>query len=216
MAICALRAMRSMRAVWRRAPTITWSRVFRSWITSNELDSRAGGETQMRRLAIPLALVFSLMAAAQQPTARLEGQVTGITGEALSNATLRLQRTTSGPAAVRTAATDEAGNFVFENLETGRYILSAERAGYAPLKPGQVIALIAGQVLRDVAIKLTPHGVIAGKVTDADSAPINKAKITAYRRAYVARHWQLDFVQETSTGVDGSFQIAGLAPGRYY
>ena len=162
-----------------------------------------------------IILAFPPFAAAQQPTASVGGQVTSVAGEALSNVTLRLQG--NPPKAVPyTVTTDAAGNFVFENLEPGRYVLSAERIGYAPFRPGRVVALSAGQVLREVAIQLTPHGVIAGKVTDADTAPIDKARIAAYRRVYVAGRWQLQFVQEAITGTDGTFQVGGLAAGRYY
>src|SRR5579864_3555742 len=181
------------------------------------------------RLALA-ALVCSAVAAAQAPPARsrIEGKVVSPVGVSLSKATLRLQAmkpasdseprpSGSGASQSYTGETDASGNYVFENIEPGSYSLFAERSGYvrglyigSASNPQGLFTLGAGQAMDGIAIELTPQGIIAGKVTDRDGDPMERARVTAYRRTYVAGHWQFQFVQGTPAALDGSFQIGGL------
>ncbi len=72
---------------------------------------------------------------------RLEGRVTSLsTGEAVRKATLRLRMAQSGGVGYAgsgpmdmsnyTSTSDTEGKFLFEDVEPGRYTLSAERAGF--------------------------------------------------------------------------------------
>src|ERR1700732_2409961 len=88
------------------------------------------------------ARLFAQTAGAAQPQAekaRVEGQITNLAGEPLKKAMVRLQGNFVGslppggqPAmpASYSSETDAAGHFVFEEVDPGRYTLSAERSGY--------------------------------------------------------------------------------------
>jgi len=108
-------------------------------------------------------------------TARLEGQVLSQTGEPLRKATLRLApyyADRSSNAVSYTDTTDGTGKFVFEGVLPGRYTLSAERTGFLAQNygargatnssPGSVLALAAGESMKDLDFKLIPQGVVTG------------------------------------------------------
>src|SRR5579863_6579774 len=112
---------------------------------------------------------------------RLEGSVLSITGEPVRKATLRLQG--NGPAqggqllpTTYTESTDTAGKFVFEDVAEGSYTLAADKAGFVAQRygarttgsAGTVLTLVSGLTLKDLNIKMTPQGVVSGKVFDLD------------------------------------------------
>jgi hypothetical protein len=164
------------------------------------------------------AFALPCIAAAQQVVAagaRVDGQVTSVTGEPVAGATLRLQGSANLPS--NTALTDVAGNFVFENIVPGSYTLEASRSGYTTKRYDEAtISLGAGQVRSGLAIKLKPEALISGKVTGVADEPMDKVKVKLYRRTYGGRHWELQFVKEASTAVDGTFQVNAAGAGRYY
>ena len=168
-------------------------------------------------------LVFAWIAVAQDvtppPNPRLEGKVMSQSGAALSKAALHLR------GAVRNYAGDSeiSGNFAFENVEPGDYTLTVDRSGYvrgvyntSSANPRGLFGLKAGQVKSDIVVKLIPQGVITGKVIDRDGDPMDRARVTAYRKVFTAGHWHLQFVQAAPAALDGTYQIGGLAAGRYY
>ena len=61
----------------------------------------------------------------------LEGKVLSLSGEPLRKATLHL-RAAPGSSANYSVSSDATGKFVFDDIEPGRYSLSAERTGYVP------------------------------------------------------------------------------------
>src|SRR6185369_11487556 len=147
-------------------------------------------------LALALGAAFTQIAAAQTPTPeaekkkiRLEGSVLSTTGEPVRKATLRLQ--SNGPAqpgqppTAYTESTDNAGKYVFEDVAEGRYTLAAEKAGFVTQRygaratgsTGTVLSLIQGVQLKDLNIKMTPQGVISGKVTDQEGDPLTGGQV---------------------------------------
>jgi hypothetical protein len=109
------------------------------------------------------------------------------------------------------------GRFAFENLEPGTYSLWSERDGflaqfYGARKAGGQgipITVSAGLHLRDLELKLTPQGVISGRVVDDEGEPVPGAYVHAER---AETGWALSFERTNDLG---EFRIAGLAPGRY-
>jgi Carboxypeptidase regulatory-like domain len=169
--------------------------------------------------------------------ASLEGHVFSAAGEPLKKVTLRLQPMVTTPTAgitvsaggvitvpqapvALTLQSDSEGNFVFENLDPGRYTLSGERAGYIrkTYLPGgnSMLALTAGQRMKGIALEMTPESAISGKVFDADGDPFPKARIMVSRVQYSTRGKQLFPAGNTTTSLDGSFRVEGLSAGRYY
>ncbi len=160
---------------------------------------------------------------------RLEGYVLSVTGEAVRKATLRLQG--NGPAqnaqvlpTTYTESTDTAGKFVFEDVAEGSYTLAAEKAGFVTQRygarttgsAGTVLTLVSGLTLKDLNIKMTPQGVVSGKVFDLDGDPVNGGQLIVMRFTYPRGRKQLSQSGTAPTNDQGEFRIPNLAPGRYY
>jgi len=205
------------------------------------------------------ALVVQAQVPAPKKT-RMEGRVVGLNGEAVRKATVRLQRSGQGAAAQLnpivggqgpsdySKTTDDAGKFVFEDVEPGRYTLIAEKTGFltqrygarAEGSPGVTLNVVAGAELKDLDVKLTPQGVITGRVTDEDGDPIANAQVSVARYGY--NNGRRTLIQTggalstagaqmgaagalailgggggAGTSDDqGNFRIVNLTPGRYY
>src|SRR5882757_11416074 len=108
------------------------------------------------RAALGFLLFLSTAASAQTPPlkARIEGRLeNAITGEPLRKGVLRLRTAAStlrGPQYF--VESDSHGNFVFEQVEPGSYVLSADHAGFLRgnygarfLANGEIIRLRAGE-----------------------------------------------------------------------
>ena len=75
-------------------------------------------------------------------------------------------------------AADEQGRFTFNNVVAGNYAVNAQHDGYKPTTYGAtntVRALVPvkdGEQVSGIAIQMPPCGVIAGKVTNENGAPV--------------------------------------------
>jgi hypothetical protein len=158
---------------------------------------------------------------------RVEGTILSLNGEAVRKATVRLQG--AAPQAGQLPAsysesTDNEGKFVFEDVPAGRYLLSAEKAGFVTTRygarsstsPGTQLTLTAGTELKGLAVKMTPQGVVAGKVMDQDGDPVNGVQVQVMRYAYARGRKQLQPTGNGQTNDLGEYRIGNLAPGRYY
>src|SRR6185503_1926865 len=67
-----------------------------------------------------------------------------------------------------------------------------------------------------IQLKLTPQGVIIGRVYDQDGDPVENAQVQVMRYTYPRGGRQLSTVGTGSTNDLGEYRVAGLAPGRYY
>src|ERR1017187_575743 len=116
----------------------------------------------------------------------IQGQVlNNATGEPLKKASLNLQRTDMTPDMMSmpttySTATDASGKFAMKDIEPGKYRLSVTRNGFVPTsygargpnRLGTTLSLSRGQNLNDVMFRLTPHGVVTGRVVDEDGEPV--------------------------------------------
>lgn len=122
----------------------------------------------------------------------------------------------------RFTTTDDTGRFSFQDVAPGRYQLSATRNGYVRQEYGQrgssrALTLERGQSVGDIVFRLTPHGVIAGRVVDADGEPVSDVYVQVLRPGYARGRRQLTAMPGRTTTNDlGEYRIYGLAPGRYY
>lgn len=191
----------------------------------------------------PLALVFTAWVTAAQNTPpapgagttpdsekkkiRIEGTVLSLNGEAVRKATVRLQGGIAQPGQLPgnySESTDNAGKFAFEDVAAGRYALSVEKAGFVTTRygarsnnsPGTQLVLTEGMELKGLAIKMTPQGVIAGKVLDQDGDPLTGVQVQAMRYAYQRGRKQLVQSGSAVTNDLGEYRLGNLAPGRYY
>jgi protocatechuate 3,4-dioxygenase beta subunit len=172
--------------------------------------------------------LFTSFVAAQDQKCRIEGQVLSTAGAPLKKATVRLESGTDLNRANplnHAATTDAEGKFRIENVDPGTYNLTADRTGYlhqyygAKLTGGGAIPirLDAGQALKDLNFKLTPQGMIFGRVVDMDGDPLPGVNVYAWRWAFVDGKKQLTMTSGgASSQADGSFVMGYLNPGRYY
>jgi hypothetical protein len=157
----------------------------------------------------------------------LQGIVSRVdTGEGLRDVVMRLntQGLPGKPATALNAITDSQGKFEFKNLPLESYTLSASLEGYfttssngMPVTEAQTeVRMEAARKTVDVAISLTPGGVITGSVRDAKGAPLVNTPVGAMRLTYSKGHRSLSAVKFVTTDDRGAFRLAGLPPGDYY
>lgn len=136
-----------------------------------------------------LAFLLALQSTVPEKCA-LEGRVLRAgSGDPLNKVHLTLSPQGGRDARPRFSTTDDTGRFSFQDVDPGRYQLSAGRNGYVRQEYGQggssragtALALERGQSLRDIVIRLTPHAVIAGRVVDADGEPVSNVDIQLLR-----------------------------------
>jgi uncharacterized protein (DUF2141 family) len=165
-------------------------------------------------------------ASAQPPKAdcALLGQViNAVTGEPLRKAVVSIRGQAGLPMNRRTDV-DSAGRFEFRNLEPGRYVITAQRTGFADQaygakrpgsRQGSPVSVEQGQEMKNLLIKLTPHGVVTGRLLDEDGEPKAGISINAMRFEWLGNRRQLSTFGESSTNDLGEYRIYGLAPGAY-
>lgn len=171
-----------------------------------------------------LGILLTACCLAQSDTAvqkaALAGVVRSATGQPLRGVTLLLtpvpSSAASAPASSSATETDVNGNFAFDPVDPGRYLLSAEKSGYLRGgygdRLGPVLTINAGDKVTDVAIEMSPQGIIAGRVMDADDQPVSGATVKLLIRVSGAP--QPQSVAGT-TDADGAFAIGSLLPGKY-
>ena len=188
---------------------------------------------------IPLALLFGALFAQAQNTPppavpggseqkiRVEGTILSMNGEAVRKATVRLQGMSAQPGQPPSSyseTTDNGGKFIFDDVAPGRYTLSADKPGFVGARygarsntsPGTQLNLTAGMEMKDLAIKMAPQGVVAGKVVDQDGDPVVSVQVQAMRHIYTRGRKQLVPTGGSSTNDLGEYRLINLAPGRYY
>src|SRR5579859_4833713 len=187
-------------------------------------------------LAVPLLLAAQQpVGVAPQPTANpqptkpedlcsVEGQVlNALTGEPLKKAQITMSKDGDSGTEHGTA-TDAGGHFMVPDLDPGRYYLSANRNGFARAQygargansGGTPISLAPGQHTRDIVLRLTPHGVIAGRVLDEDGEPVERVQVNTMRYQSFRGKRQLAPQGWGVTDDQGEYRIFGLEPGKYY
>jgi protocatechuate 3,4-dioxygenase beta subunit len=127
----------------------------------------------------------------------------------------------------REAWTDKNGNYRFEHLAFGRYVLIVHRAGFADLESGQSAPFEPGRSIlvrqEDPAYKadfnLPAGAILTGRIVDPAGDPISDAIIKILRYEYDTGELVLRTVK---TGADvwrsdeeGHFRIVGIPPGSY-
>jgi protocatechuate 3,4-dioxygenase beta subunit len=187
----------------------------------------------------PLTLLLGVSFAAAQNTPppaitadapqkiRVEGTILSLNGDLVRKATIRLQGGASQlgqPPTSYIETTDNAGKFLFDDIAPGRYTLSAEKPGFVTTRYGArsntsigtQLNLTAGMEMKDLSIKMTPQGVIAGKVVDQDGDPVMSVQVQAMRSTYIGGRKQLQPTGGTQTNDLGEYRLINLPPGRYY
>jgi len=147
------------------------------------------------------------------------------TNVALANAAILLRPVHQGGAvgAIVRANTDEKGEFALPNLAPGRYMLTAERAGYGrvtysegtaavrmttfTLKPGEA---------KTIRLRLSPLGTVSGSVVGPDGAPLPRVRVILSHYIRVDGALVLAPEREVPTDQSGAFVVSGVPAGKYF
>lgn len=192
----------------------------------------------MRSLAVLLVIPFALSAqiggqiapgqpgrpmpppSPPQDLCTIEGQVfDASTGEPLRKATISMNA-----AHAYGATSDAAGKFSITGIEPGQYRVSASHTGFLGMQynarrpdgPGTMLELARAQKMSGVVFRLTPHGVITGRMVDEDGDPLQNVQIQLMRLVYTRGRKQLQQYNGANTNDLGDYRIAGVQPGKYY
>jgi protocatechuate 3,4-dioxygenase beta subunit len=149
--------------------------------------------------------------------------VNALTGEPVRRATLRLAgRDVPGDAS---ATSDASGRFTIRDVRPGNYRLTASHSSFSsapysaagnPRTPATITVARAQNVV-DLALRLTPNGVIAGRVVDENDDPLAYAQVRILQRRYQQGRRLLQFAGSSATTNDlGEYRLFDVAPGRYY
>ncbi|MGA2738946.1 MAG: carboxypeptidase regulatory-like domain-containing protein [Bryobacteraceae bacterium] len=187
------------------------------------------------KIRFSICLVAGSLFAQQNPAkpddlSGIEGQVTNAaTGAPVKKSDVVLQRAdlstiTATQQINYSTTTDASGKFAMKDIEPGQYHLSANGNGFVqamygargPNRPGTTLSLDAGQYLKEVNLKLTPHGVVTGRIVDEDGDPVVRISVQAQSYSRIDGRKQLVPSGSANTNDLGEYRIFGLAPGRYY
>jgi hypothetical protein len=172
-----------------------------------------------------LCLLAVLPCLAQNETCAVEGQVFNLaTGEPVRKAQVALRPVGSSSAQPLGAYSDSGGRFSITGIPPGRYTMSASRAGFVAAgysaqgagRRGGTLSLAPGQHMKDVVFRLTPQGVLTGRVFDEEGDAIAGVMVQALRFGYQEGRRSLVPAASGGTNDIGEYRLAGLSPGRYY
>ena len=185
--------------------------------------------SQMKSACLGMILIANCLAQSPPSSEKgaISGSVTSASGEPLRRVTVRLTPLPAArgssmevPVSNATAETDSSGNFTFDEVASGRYILQAERtgflnAGYSNAR-GPVLTINPGQKTTDIVIKMTPQGIIAGRVVDDEKESLPGVTVSVRLYSVPVQGQRFELSRKTgTTDADGAFAIGGLLPGRY-
>jgi hypothetical protein len=149
--------------------------------------------------------------------------IAAVTGQPLAKARVRFS--TDSAAISDAVFTDVNGFFTFSGLPAGRYTLSAEKAGYAPLRygskgpfdpPAEII--VAGDVVDGIDVALLKGAAVVGRISDDQGDPIVGGVVSLSAVQLLGSELRLVAVPRgrAETNDLGDYRIGDLPPGRYF
>ncbi|MBS1828570.1 MAG: carboxypeptidase regulatory-like domain-containing protein [Acidobacteria bacterium] len=170
-----------------------------------------------------ICLWIPLLAQSQEKIT-FDGQViNSLTGEPVRKASLTLEPTAKGEPVNAAAALD--GKFLFADVPAGVYRLVVRKEGFASVTIGSKggpqglrdpLTFGAGDRKTAYVVKLTPLGVITGRVLDTDGEPIRGIPVAALSYHYTSKGREFREVRSGTTNDLGQFRIYDLEPGKYF
>jgi uncharacterized protein (DUF2141 family) len=179
--------------------------------------------------AVALIVIASSYA---QTTAESQNKCTlaGTVLDAISQQPLRgavvfaraVQASVGSASASGSTVTDADGQFKFEDLAPGRYLLSASHDGYVNQGAGtaafrlRLFDLAAGQHLDDVLVELSPAATISGHIFSGTGKALSGVTVNVLGRSYRFRKSEFREVASSVTDKAGSYRLTALPAGNYY
>jgi large repetitive protein len=172
---------------------------------------------------LAFAVAATLFAQQTPPTASIGGQVLNSADEEPLNGVTLVLTTAATASKPQKFVTEIRGLFLFENLPPGRYVLFAEKEGFArqaygsrgnPLA-GITLSLAPGQEMNDLPFDLIPGSTISGKILDAAGDPVQKATVLALQPIYQRGVKEYIPLGSTVSGENGEYKLANLSAGTY-
>lgn len=158
-------------------------------------------------------MLWPLALPAQPST--IEGHVSNaVTREPLAKASVVLARASGEPA--QTTTTDSTGKFFIGGLEPGRYRLRVSRRGFVTLESRPVLDLTRARELTGIDLRLTPYGVLSGRILDGDGEPPAGAQVQLLRMRYLNGKRKLATTKVAFANDLGEYRWLDIEPGRYY
>ncbi|HTT24945.1 MAG TPA: carboxypeptidase-like regulatory domain-containing protein [Candidatus Sulfotelmatobacter sp.] len=140
--------------------------------------------------------------------------INSVTGEPVRRAVVQISGR-NGSAAL----TDAGGHFVLEGLSEGVVFLTVMKPGFFADEGASSTPARVGEDAPNVVLKLTPWGVISGRVTTKDEQPLEGFHVQVFGRRNLEGRmvWSLDPSNQGGvTNEEGEFRVAGLKAGTYY
>src|SRR6185369_15064527 len=168
------------------------------------------------------------------PTSSIFGRVvTAAEATPLKSARVALvpERQASGSPQVYSGISDADGKFNIKGVPAGRYRFFASHNGYVDqqfqytgVDKGAVLALTAGEEVKDVLFRMSLAAVITGRVDDEDGEPMANIQVVALQRPSEEErednpwlgHRELSAATGGQTDDRGQYRLFGLKPGEYY
>ncbi len=163
---------------------------------------------------MPLTHVFLALLFLQTPK---PGSISGIVTNAVTGAPVRKAHVAlrAGDTSY-TATTTASGQFTVAGVNPGVYFANTECPGYQPLRMPAPIRVTEEQSVENVAVQLTPLGVITGRVLDENGDPTAQMSVQALSETFGRTGRQMASSGMTQTNDLGEYRIFDLPAGRYY
>ncbi len=138
--------------------------------------------------------------------------VNAVTGQPVRQAAVNLQCQSIPTTGRAKALADAGGRFEFPGIAPGECAVSAERHGFAH----QTVTYTVSAAGAELVLRLTPYGVITGKVQDEYNDPLIGANVQVLQSSVIQGQRAVRPLNSGSTNDLGEYRIAQLPPGRYY
>jgi len=169
-------------------------------------------------------LLFFLLWAPQEKCVMSGTAVNAVTGEPLNKVRILAEGNDDESGATPTTTSDAKGHFTLIDMKAGRYRLRGRRNGFLDSYygarraqgNGTPIVLEPGQQMTNLVLRLTPAGVIAGTVRDADGEPLSRITVTVHRVKYSDGRRRIVRVGGAYADDLGQYRIPDLPAGKYY
>jgi protocatechuate 3,4-dioxygenase beta subunit len=160
----------------------------------------------------------------KQGTGTITGQIMlGDKGMANVAVVLYPPERTPERTAVARATTDYQGHYRLTGVPAGRYnVVAVAPAMVGPSdgifgESGKAVTIAEGEMVEKIDVSLTRGGVITGRVTDADGAPVigERINLSSVDKTQRGRNYASFNPFMNQTDDRGIYRLYGLSPGRY-